>query len=138
MAKPSKPRGKVWPPKATGRPTLYSPELGDRICALIAEGQSLRSITQMDGMPKAETVYGWLRTDPAFADMYARARVDGADAMSDDIIHIADDPTLDPNDKRVRVDARKWIAAKLKPRKYGDKLDVSADVKGDITVSWKE
>jgi hypothetical protein len=27
--------------------------------------------------------------------------------------------------KRLQVDARKWVASKLKPRTYGDRLDVS-------------
>lgn len=29
---------------------------------------------------------------------------------------------------RLRVDARKWVAAKLKPRVYGDKVQVDANV----------
>jgi oligoribonuclease (3'-5' exoribonuclease) len=41
---------------------------------------------------------------------------------SDRIIEIADDADIDPHHKRIMVDARKWVAAKLKSRKYGDKV----------------
>ena len=62
-----------------------------------------------------------------FRHKYARAREDQADTLFDEIITIADLPVTcneDVTRNRLRVDARKWIVAKLKPRKYGDKIDV--------------
>ncbi len=70
--------------------------------------------------------------------MYVRAREDQADTLADEIVAIADDGSNDTYEKdgvvltnqdvvarsRLRVDARKWVAAKLKPKKYGDKVDV--------------
>lgn len=41
--------------------------------------------------------------------------------MLEGILEIADNPEIDPQDKRVRIDARKWAMGKLKPKKYGDK-----------------
>lgn len=88
-------------------------------------------------MPHVSTVYRWLVAKPAFRDMYARAREDQADTLADEIVDIADEtPDIVTDDEkgvfmidgaaiqrqRLRVDARKWVAAKLKPRKYGDRI----------------
>ena len=61
----------------------------------------------------------WLADDQEWREQYARAREAGDDAMAEDIQDIADG-TEDPNDKRVRIDARKWLLAKRQPKKYGD------------------
>jgi hypothetical protein len=58
--------------------------------------------------------------------MYARAREERADMIADEVITIADtDP--DPQRARVRIDARKWWAAKVNPRKYADKAEVNVN-----------
>lgn len=103
-----------------GRPTDYTDELADLICERLADGKSLRSICRADDMPDKSTVFRWLAARPSFRDRYERAREAQADSHADDITDIADDPKLEPNDKRVRIDARKWLAAKLRPMKYGD------------------
>jgi hypothetical protein len=77
----------------------------------VASGESLARLCQDDGMPARSTVYLWFAAHPEFSDNYARAR------------------ELDPTDKRVRIDARKWVASKLKSKQYGDKIDVDANVK---------
>jgi hypothetical protein len=119
------------------RPSEYSQEVADLVCERIADGESLRSICQADEMPNKATIFRWLAAHAAFSDQYARARDAQADALADEIIDIADDgrrdygKALDGRDivdhdhiarARLRVDARKWIAAKLKPKKYGDQL----------------
>lgn len=114
-----------------GRPTKYTDELSDEICARIAEGESLVSIGKDTRMPSAVTVYAWLRTVDGFLKRYTTAREDQADTMIDEIHEIADaempvgiDGKIDGgavNHARLRVDTRKWIASKLKAKKYGDK-----------------
>lgn len=94
------------------------------ICKRIAEGESLRAICKAKDLPSAETVRVWLSEDRAFSAQYARAREDQADFYADEIIEIADS-TSDPNKARVQIDARKWKASKLQPKKYGDKIDVN-------------
>jgi hypothetical protein len=79
---------------------------------------------------------------PEFQDQYAHAREAQADAIFDDILEIADDGRNDWMEKKdsegenigwrengealrrsaLRVDARKWMAGKLRPKKYGDKV----------------
>lgn len=77
-------------------------------------------------MPHAGTVHRWLAEDRSgFCEQYARACQQRAEYWVEEIIEIADSDD-DPNSRRVRVDARKWIACKLLPRKYGDKLDMTS------------
>lgn len=114
-----------------GRPTDYTSELANAICESIADGQSLRSICQADDMPNKSTVFRWLAERQDFRDQYARAREAQADAIVEEILEIADNAGLseafEVQQARLRVDARKWLASKLKPRVYGDKLEVGGD-----------
>lgn len=112
-----------------GRPELYNSELGIRICTLIAEGMPLTKICKMEDMPCYATVLTWLCEDSNFKSdfsaMYEKARRDQADTLADEIIEIADEAKRENvMAARLRVDARKWVAAKLKPRKYGDRTEV--------------
>jgi hypothetical protein len=104
-----------------GRPTDYTPELGDDICDRLTRGESLVSICKDADKPEPKTVYRWLRIHEEFSHNYTRARDNQADTYADEIVDIADTEP-DANKARVRVDARKWVASKLKPKKYGDKL----------------
>lgn len=136
-----------------GRPTKFTPELGLSICSHLSEGMSLRTVCGLDGMPDKSTVFRWLSPSNKtpelidFRDQYARAKQEAADAMAEDLIDIADDGTndwIEMYDKegnqigwklnqehvqrsKLRVDTRKWLMAKMKPKKYGDKLDLTTD-----------
>ncbi|MCP2041679.1 hypothetical protein L1281_002290 [Neisseria sp. HSC-16F19] len=77
-------------------------------------------------MPHRDTVASWLCEKPDFSDQYARAREDQADFYTDQIIEIAD--TVEPDaasvaKAKLQIDARKWKASKLAPKKYGDKVE---------------
>ncbi|MCO8017510.1 hypothetical protein NI456_01430 [Brevundimonas diminuta] len=116
------------------RPLEFNEAVADAICERLADGESLRSICRDDEMPAKSTVFKWLGLIPAFADQYARARETQADSLADDIVDIADDKKLEPNDKRVRIDARKWLAGKLRPKAYGDKVAVVGGDKTDAPI----
>jgi len=126
---------------ALGRPSTYSPEIAAEICKRIAEGESLRGICRGKNMPPESTVRNWeiLNTD-GFAAHVARAREARADFLAEDIIEIADDSSGDDgNDSvqrsRLQVDARKWYASKVAPKKYGDFQKVDHEVKGTMSVT---
>jgi hypothetical protein len=104
----------------TGRPSTYTEEMGNLICDKLTEGISLRKLCKSDKFPNASTVYVWLDRFPSFAEQYTRAREAATEDMLEDILEIADDPKVEVQDKRVRIDTRKWIMGKLKPKKYGD------------------
>lgn len=86
-------------------------------------------------MPDIVTVYRWMAARDDFRQNYVRAREEQADTYADEIAEIADRDDLDPNDKRVRIDARKWVAAKLKPKKYSDAVKISGDAESPLTVN---
>lgn len=111
-----------------GRPTKYTPELGDEICERIAQGESLVMICKDDHLPAPKNVYAWLRAYEDFRNNYVRAREDQADTYADEITYIAD-TAEDAQKARLQVDARKWVASKLKPKKYGDKIDMTTNGK---------
>jgi hypothetical protein len=111
-------------PKANGRPSVYTPELASLILARMAAGDTLRTICESDGMPSPSTIKQWAIDDkPAgFSDRYARAREFQADAIAEEALEIADRaPVEDAAKTRIRVDARKWLASKLNPAKFGDR-----------------
>lgn len=132
----------------------YDPETGDKICDMLAQGYSLKSICEDDDMPGMTTVFKWLRTHEEFAKLYAQAREAQADTLADEIQDIVDDGRNDWVERtdertgrtrivlneeaiarsRLRMDARKWIASKLKPKKYGDKVDVEHS--GSVGVTF--
>lgn len=121
-----------------GRPSTFSQETADAICQRLIEGESLRTICKAEEMPGASTVFRWLSENEAFREQYARAREAQADHMAEEILQIADDGSNDTYQtddgeqvnhdviarSRLRVDARKWLAAKMAPKKYGERLAV--------------
>lgn len=104
-----------------GRPSKYTPELVDSICQRIALGESLNKICSDADMPNMSSIFKWLGEHPEFSNKYARAKEEQGELMADQIIALADNAE-DVNKARLQIDARKWVAAKLKPKKYGDKV----------------
>jgi hypothetical protein len=118
-----------------GRPSTFNQQIAELICQRLADGESLRAICRDEGMPSLSGVFGWLGKHEAFAEQYARARETQADALADEIIDIADEAVESSEDaqrQRLRIDARKWVAAKLKPRSYGDRIEADIKVTGSI------
>ena len=103
------------------RPSEYTPSKAEDICEMLADGMSLRKICAKDDMPDKSTVRRWLRTYPEFRAQYAQAREDQADHWADEVIDIADEAE-DAGLAKIQVDARKWVACKLKPKAYGDRV----------------
>ena len=102
----------------------------DAICEHIAHGKSLTSYCKESGTSYTSVMLA-LRADETFQQNYAHARESAADFHVDEVIEIADTEE-DPARARVRVDARKWVAAKMKPKKYGESTQVKhADAEGN-------
>ena len=153
-----KAKGASTPPKASTAPkkasrSTYTKQMADIICIRLSEGESLKEIVRSEGMPDRATVYRWLLEQPQFCDMYTRAREEQADTLADEIIAIADEsPEINEiRDKhgdvvdvkidsgyvayqKQRIEARKWTAMKLKPKKYGDKLELAGDPNNPMKV----
>ena len=80
------------------------------------------------------SVFRWIERSEDHRLRYARAREDQAEYLADQIIEIAD-TCEDANKARLQIDARKWTAAKLRPKRYGDNLKHDVEVTGDITIT---
>ena len=107
---------------AGGRPTSYTEELGDKICEGVARKTPLaRLCDENEDLPAPRTVYKWLRIHKEFVQNYTRAKEDQADYLVEECLEIADKDGIEPADKRIRVDTRKWIASRFNAKKYGDK-----------------
>jgi hypothetical protein len=128
-----------------GRPNSYTPEIATKVCAELAMGRSLRSVCKQDDMPCIQSIFNWFHLFPEFVEQYARAKEESADAMAEEILAISDETeegkTItvrgDGNEevktedmlghRRLKIDTRKWLMAKMKPKKYGDKLDMTSN-----------
>lgn len=124
-----------------GRPTDYTTELAIDICSRISQGQSVVTISKQEGMPHQSTIYDWLAKYPEFTERYAKARELQADIFAEEILEIADtgkNDWMESNDpdnigykvngeaiqrSKLRIDTRKWLAGKLRPKKYGDSIN---------------
>lgn len=138
--------------QGSGRVTEFKQDTADKICMLLAQGMSMKRVCEEDGMPVMSTVFKWLREQQAFSERYAQAKQESADAMAEDVLDIADNATNDWMERqgddtpgyqvngeniqrsKLRVETRKWLMAKMKPKKYGDKLDLDANITGQLTI----
>jgi hypothetical protein len=107
-------------------------ELFDAIIKEIGiNGLSL--LKAIKGKMAAHTFYDLIKDEDKL-QRYARACDDRADLMADELLDIADEKTGDVNRDRLRVDSRKWLLAKLRPKKYGDKIE--HEHSGGITLNF--
>ena len=110
----------------------------------ISNGSSARQAIIESEISNA-AFFEWLQKDTSkqFTESYARACEIRAEKLTDEILQIADEANADIigvdektgkpivngeaiNRSRLKVDARKWLAGKLAPKKYGDKIDVTS------------
>lgn len=129
------------PKRKRGRPSLYTLELADKICALIGSGETDGTIEKMQGMPRAETIRRWKIEHEEFCANYARARAARADVRAERIDGyvkqmIAGD--LKPEVARVAIDAEKWQAGKEMPKRYGDKIAHVGGDEGDAPIRTED
>jgi len=122
------------------KPYPWSADIEDEIFNRIAEGQAVRSICKDDWLPSERTFYKRLSEDPEFTQRYVRAREAQADAIFEECLSIADSQEgdvviVDGKESvnhdviaraKLRIDTRKWMAGKLRPKVYGEKLDLSS------------
>ena len=108
------------------RPSIYSEKLVDKMLEEIASGRSVIGLCRdEEWTPNAETWYRWLYKIEGLSNRYAQAKSVQSEREADIILDIADNATnQDYQVARLRVDARKWIASKLLPNKYGERTQI--------------
>ncbi|WP_423169688.1 terminase small subunit protein [Stenotrophomonas maltophilia] len=133
------------------RPSKFTPNLADAICELLVDGKSLRTICSTAKMPSRSTVIRWLAENEIFRNQYARARELQADTLAEEILDIADKAVLGERLKKdgkgqvlerqtgdmverskLMIDARKWYAGKLQPKKYGERVALDHGVQDNL------
>lgn len=127
----------------------YSDEVAGRICKLMLEGKSVRAICrENEDMPEKSTIYDWLQKKPDFREAYEMAIAIRAHDMFDECLEIADetddDFVGDPEDRvvngehiarsRLRIETRKWMAGRMLPKVYGDKMALTGGSESDAPL----
>lgn len=140
---------------AGGRPTIYTPELAERICELVAINPMglPRLCSKYSEIPHYDTIKAWRRSRPEFSSKYAEAKQFQAEILAESIEDVCDELDLctfvdEHGNKRIdsglvaqarlKVDSRKWTASKLAPKIYGDRKELeqvqteNADIKAEL------
>lgn len=114
----------------------YSIDVVNKILEEIIAGKSVAEICKQDGFPAESNFYVWLGKNlDNIQERYAHAREQQAEKMVQEMHTIADNCLLTAeaiNKARLQIDTRKWSAAHLKPKKYGERATI--DHTGTVTV----
>jgi hypothetical protein len=116
-------------PAKGGSASTYRHEVGQAICARLANGESLVSIARDPEMPSYVTVFNWLERHSDFADAYVIARQVQADYLFDEAREVALASThATVWADRLRFDTIRWQTARLAAKKYCERVIVEAEV----------
>ena len=100
-------------------------DLVNKIIDGIMDGMSVRQICASEDMPDNRTVQRWIASNAEFAAKCARARELQADNIFEEMQEVADNGNPDDVQRaKLRVSTMQWRAAKLAPKKYGEKIAV--------------
>lgn len=146
----------VKPKNKGGHPFIFTPALGKAVCDRISKGESLRSVCRDPKMPHVETVLNWVWSSDdihkEFRKNFEIAREMRAEHVFEETMEISDDTSGDmmevvrevkkngktekvkefvPNHTavhraRLRVDTRRWFLARMAPKKFGEKIDITS------------
>ena len=128
-------------------PPKRTPEVEAAILQDVAQGIALVNACKTQGIVTS-TFFRWLDSSEQLRNDYMRAREAQADFHASEIVSISDEvevsQVVTPDGvvdfkldavavarNRLRIDARKWVAAKMLPKKYGDRLEID----GNTTVT---
>lgn len=121
-------------PPAHARETGELTDVQMQICERIMVGESVLAICRDDDMPSRSTVMSWIAKDLTFRAAYLAAKAMLAETLAEEIIEIGDDSSADwvetedgkeldrehVQRSKLRCDNRKWLAARLAPKRYGE------------------
>lgn len=114
-----------------GVPCPYTPERGALVCDMLRQGNTLIVIANQLGITR-DVIHKWVRNSPLFANEYHLARAEGAHALIDESMHIADNPVIDPQRARNMITARQWAAERRNRKEYGQSVDVNLTERVDL------
>jgi hypothetical protein len=137
------------PPKPRGRPSKWTQEIEDEICARLSRGEPLRAICRTEGFPEWVTVYNWMERSEALSLRVARAREHGVEAIAQDTLAMIDAPpqvVVDNNGvsridpayvqwTKLRTEQRMKLLACWSPNRYGNRVQVAGDKENPLQVN---
>jgi hypothetical protein len=120
-------------------------EIVTNICNDVVENSKSFKQAIDDAEITRMTFYTWITKFPELDRLYNYAREVRSDVLFEEIIEIADTPeegevmTEKPTGierkvgdmtehRKLKIDARKWVVAKMQPKKYGNKSDSANEV----------
>jgi hypothetical protein len=109
-------------------------EDANEVINAVAEGRSIRSICKERNFSRWG-LYAMLERDGVLRDRIAQARAIRDEATEDEILEIADDPEIDPQRQRNRLDARYKVLGARRPERWSNKIDLQVTAKGDARLS---
>lgn len=131
------------------RPSKYNQQIANKILGLISEGNSLREICKSKDMPSEAAVYRWLNKLETFRSNYVRACEDRTEVRVEQIAEIEQEmirEVKECDDSKLanalvqaykqKIDDIKWIASKLKNKKYGDRLALAGDDSSPLQINF--
>ena len=110
--------------------TIYSPQLGARLCEIVAEGETIQTACKLLNIPRTD-ITRWMNYHPDFERSLAKAKFLSADALADQLLDIAEE-IPDVHRARLKSENLKWYVSKLAPARYGERLDLNVTQQVDV------
>ena len=125
-------------------PAVVWPDILNQICRGVSLGRAIETSGMSYDLAKRQ-----LAADPVLRAEYDKAVQERGDYLAEEIVDLSDEmPPADlpkelvtawVNRQRLRVDARKWTASRLRPRVWGERMEVSVShTQISITQALKE
>lgn len=139
------------------RPVKWTPELKKKACEVILKEIATSELGLVHicdaskDLPDARTFTGWCNEDSELDLKYVHARelqaqfcTDNAAVIATQLVAKKPTHSIDPQAFRAYLDAVKWRASKLAPKKFGDKVQVEQSgkdggkIQQDVTIRWAD
>ena len=112
----------------------YSEVIADLLCKGVAEGMTIKQLSELEGAPSRFTIARWITEIPDFKARMQAARKGRAEHFHDRVIEEADKITeKNAKSKRVQIDALKWAAKVGSPEDYGEKTTIEGNPDKPVT-----
>jgi hypothetical protein len=111
----------------------YTVEVAERVCDEVASGRTLERIAIEEiWAPSHRQLYYWLVENPEFKEAYEIARDLRAEKLANDILPVAYDRSLDPDERKVIIHAHQWLASKMNRRAWGEHKTVDTNATVEV------
>jgi hypothetical protein len=122
-----------------GRPSTMNMQQASAVLHRVANGESLLAISRDPDMPGESTIRSWASVHAWFGDALKVAEREGARAMVEQALEIADGTqhakhVAEVYSAQLRTNMRKWLAAKRDPERYGEKMPATTSGGAQVVI----